>query len=154
MTPSFSFFLTLILAGAQASAQPTPPVAPKAQEEKTIPEPGWHRRVFEIKHADVGRLESLIRPFGVAVTSDPGLKAITVNAPPDAMGAIEELVKRLDVTRAFASWTRRSCVFAMVREEKPQEAFVTSHPRRGFTSSRSAGSPSTPQNRPAFASTA
>lgn len=54
-------------------------------------------RLFEIKHADVRAVAQVLQVFNVQMQRDDRLRAITVNASSEALRAIEEMIKRIDV---------------------------------------------------------
>jgi len=103
-----SLFLSTAL-GAQEHPKETPRAAEaeadkkraevdrkRAQEEALRPRPGETMRLFEIKHADVNKLCSLLALF--ARTSCNGdLRVVAVAGSPEVIAAVEDAVKRLDV---------------------------------------------------------
>jgi hypothetical protein len=83
----------LILLAASALAQdaaqaPAQPKKPDAQ------------RLFVLKYADPQQLSNLLRVFDAQTTPNTGFHALAIRANPDAMNAIEEAIKRLDVPAA------------------------------------------------------
>ncbi len=58
------------------------------------------KKLFILKYADPGQLRELISVFGGAVRQSPELHAITVEASPEAMRAIEDAIQKLDVPSA------------------------------------------------------
>jgi hypothetical protein len=81
------------------------PVATKAQEEarsgggaqKTErPPEAFGRKIVTIKYADVNQLASILRPLGFA-DGNRDMRVITIGGSPEAIVAMEEAIKRLDV---------------------------------------------------------
>ncbi|HEX3944637.1 MAG TPA: hypothetical protein VHW69_11165 [Rhizomicrobium sp.] len=77
-------------------AQKTETAAPPA----AAPAPHVLQRLFILKYADPGQLSQLLGVFGANVRQSPELHALTVEASPDSMRAIEEAVQKLDVPSA------------------------------------------------------
>jgi Bacterial type II/III secretion system short domain len=72
-----------------------------AQEASTEQKPAARQtRVFQVKYADVRDLEHVLDIFGYGMKANPDLHVLAVSAPPDAMNAIEDAIKRLDVPTA------------------------------------------------------
>ncbi len=80
-----------ILVAQQAA---TPPV------EVVKPEPARQQRIFQLKYADTRDLENVLAIFGYKIKTDRDLHVLAVSAPADAMAAIEDAIKRLDVPAA------------------------------------------------------
>jgi hypothetical protein len=87
--------LGLALAGALAAQ--TAAVAPPAQ---VVPDVPRQQRIFMLKYADARRVADVLAVFGYGIRSDSEMHAVAVSAPPDAMAAVEDAVKRLDVPAA------------------------------------------------------
>ena len=84
--------LGLALAGALAAQTAAPPPAP--------PELPRQQRVFMLKYADADHVASVLSVFGYGIRSDRNLHVVAVSAPAEAMSAIEDAIKRLDVPTA------------------------------------------------------
>jgi hypothetical protein len=76
-------WIALTLA-ALASAQP-------ATSTENVP------RMIPVHYVNVDRLRDLVSVPGVSVKSDTGMSVLVVTGRPDAVAAIEEMVKKLDV---------------------------------------------------------
>jgi hypothetical protein len=74
-----------------------------AQEQKKAdairPEPQV-QKLFVLKYADPTQIGNLVRVFAGNVTPNLAMHALAVSASPDAMTAIEDAIKRLDVPPA------------------------------------------------------
>jgi hypothetical protein len=55
------------------------------------------QKLIEVKYADVDRVASLVQGPGIGLRSDRGMHVIIVHGPPEAVAAVEEMVKKLDV---------------------------------------------------------
>ncbi len=67
-----------------------------AQEPK--PEtPRFVQKMIEVKHADVDRVARLINGAGLTIRSDAGMHVILAYGTQDAVAAVEEMVRKLDV---------------------------------------------------------
>lgn len=86
-------FVVQLLALPAAFAQ-TP--ASESSPERPAPEPVV-TDIYEVQHADVERLASLIRIFDVAVRSDPKVGALGLRGSKDRIEAALEALRRLDV---------------------------------------------------------
>ena len=74
--------------------------APKVQPQR-VPRAGDVQRVFEVHHAVPVELARLLSVFPATITYSGGrTRAIAVSAQPAVMAAIEETLKRLDVSEA------------------------------------------------------
>lgn len=58
------------------------------------------QRVFMLKYADARSISSVLEIFGYGIKANPDLHVVAVSAPPDAMAAVEDAIKRLDVPAA------------------------------------------------------
>jgi|ERR1035441_265151 hypothetical protein len=85
--------LGLTLAAVLA-AQTTPLV------ETRKPEPPNQQRVFMLKYADARHVADVLAVFGYGIRADRDMHVVAVSAPAEAMSAIEDAVKRLDVPAA------------------------------------------------------
>jgi hypothetical protein len=85
----------LAVAGALA-AQNTAVVPPPAQ----APELPRQQRIFMLKYADARHVADVLGVFGYGIRADRDLHVVAVSAPAEAMSAIEDAVKRLDVPTA------------------------------------------------------
>jgi hypothetical protein len=75
-----------------------------AQEQKKTeeaqpakPVPGGMQRLFILKYADVNQVSQLLNIFTGAVRPSPAMHALAVTGSAEAMAAIEDAIKRLDV---------------------------------------------------------
>lgn len=84
----------LALAGALAAQ--TAATVPPAQ----APEPPHQQRVFMLKYADARHVADVLAVFGFGIRADRDMHVVAVSAPAEAMAAIEDAVKRLDVPAA------------------------------------------------------
>lgn len=85
------FWMVLLLAVAAMAQQDTKAEKPAKQVEQ---------KLFILKYADPGQLSLLFTVFGASVRQSPELHAITVEASPEAMRAIEDAIQKLDVPSA------------------------------------------------------
>jgi len=85
-----------IIAAGIMLAQETP--APGHAETK--PPAAFKQRIFQLKYADVRDLANVLTVFGYGVQPNRDLHVLAVSAPAEAMAAIEDAVKRLDVPTA------------------------------------------------------
>jgi hypothetical protein len=85
----------LAMAGALA-AQNGITAPPPAQ----APEPPRQQRVFMLKYADARHVADVLRVFGYGIQADRDMHVVAVSAPAEAMSAIEDAIKRLDVPAA------------------------------------------------------
>ena len=102
----------LALAGTLAAqtAATVPPAAP--------PEPPRQQRIFMLKYADPRHVADVLSVFGYGIRADRDLHVVAVSAPAEAMSAIEDAVKRLDVPTA-APKDIDVVVSLMVASEQP-----------------------------------
>jgi hypothetical protein len=77
-------------------------VAAMAQQDTKAENPAkpMEQKLFILKYADPGQLRELFTVFGASVRQSPELHAITVEASPEAMRAIEDAIQKLDVPSA------------------------------------------------------
>ncbi len=54
-------------------------------------------KIIPVRYANVGRLSQLVQIPGVSVRADDQMRVLVVSGRPDAVAAIEEMVKKLDV---------------------------------------------------------
>jgi len=87
-------WMSWALGGALLAQQMTA-IPPPAQTE-----PARQQKVFELKYADADHLASVLSIFGYGIKSDRNLHVVAVSAPAEAMTAIEDAIKRLDVPTA------------------------------------------------------
>jgi hypothetical protein len=85
----------LAIAGALA-AQTAATVPPPAQ----APEPPREQRVFVLKYADARAIANVLSVFGYGIKADRDMHMVAVSAPAEAMVAVEDAIKRLDVPAA------------------------------------------------------
>jgi hypothetical protein len=83
----------LTIAGVLVAQTPAP-------AETAPPAPPSEKRIFPVRYADVGALAHVLSVFGYHIEPDRGLHVLAVSAPHDAMTAIEDAVKQLDVPAA------------------------------------------------------
>ena len=78
------------------------PVAMAQEQKKADEKPAAPlvQRLFVLKYADPNQIGDLIKVFTGNVTPNPSMHALAVSATPDAMTAIEDAIKRLDVPAA------------------------------------------------------
>jgi len=69
-------------------------------QKKEEPKQPQVQKLFVLKYADPNQVSNLIRPFTQMVTPNTDMHALAVSATPDAMSAIEDAIKRLDVPTA------------------------------------------------------
>src|SRR5580700_1270364 len=86
---------SLAVAGALA-AQNTAVVPPPAQ----APELPRQQRIFMLKYADARHVADVLGVFGYGIRADRDLHVVAVSAPAEAMSAIEDAIKRLDLPAA------------------------------------------------------
>lgn len=73
------------LAAQTATAVPPPAQAPHQQ------------RVFMLKYADARNVANVLAVFGYGIKADRDLHVVAVSAPAEAITAVEDAIKRLDV---------------------------------------------------------
>lgn len=83
-------FVYLLLAVAAFAAQ-------DGKKQETQPRKDVVQRLFILKYADPAQVRDLMRIFDASVSTSPDLHAITVEASPTAMRAIEDAVQKLDI---------------------------------------------------------
>ncbi|HTT65681.1 MAG TPA: secretin N-terminal domain-containing protein [Bryobacteraceae bacterium] len=105
--------LGLAMAGALAAQTPAAStvLAPP-------PEPPHEQRVFVLKYADAYHVANVLAVFGYGIKPDRDMHVIAVSAPPGAMTAIEDAIKRLDVPTAAAK-DIDLVVYLVVAAEQP-----------------------------------
>jgi hypothetical protein len=84
-------WMVLLLALAAMAQQDTKQEKPPKQVVQ---------KLFILKYADPGQLRELLTVFDASVRQSPELHAITVEASPEAMHAIEDAIQKLDVPAA------------------------------------------------------
>lgn len=87
-------FVCLLLAVAAFAAQDGKKQEPQPKKEVV-------QRLFILKYADPTQLRQLLGVFDSNVRESPDLHAITVEASPTAMRAIEDAIQKLDVPSAM-----------------------------------------------------
>ena len=87
-------FVYLLLAVAAFAAQDGKKAEPQPKKDAV-------QRLFILKYADPSQLRSLFGVFEANVRESPDLHAITVEASPTAMHAIEDAIQKLDVPSAM-----------------------------------------------------
>jgi hypothetical protein len=75
------------------------PLAAQEQKKEEPKEPQV-QKLFVLKYADPQQVNNLIRVFTANTNPDASMHAIAVSATPEAMAAIEDAIKRLDVPGA------------------------------------------------------
>src|ERR1700690_4520489 len=103
----------LAMAGALA-AQTVTTSPPPAQP----PEAPRQQRVFMLKYADARHVADVLRVFGYGIQADRDMHVVAVSAPAEAMSAIDDAVKRLDVPAA-APKDIDLVVYMVVGSEQP-----------------------------------
>jgi hypothetical protein len=103
----------LAVAGVLA-AQTATAVPPPAQ----APEPPHQQRVFMLKYADARNVANVLAVFGYGIKADRDLHVVAVSAPAEAMTAVEDAIKRLDVPAA-APKDIDLVVYLLVASEQP-----------------------------------
>ncbi len=68
-----------------------------AQEKKADEPVRFTQKIIEVHHVNVNALAELVRIPGVSVKADGNMRVLVVAGPPDAVSAIEEMAKKLDV---------------------------------------------------------
>jgi hypothetical protein len=104
--------LGLSVAGqlAAQTAAVAPPLAQTLQ-------PPRQQRVFMLKYADARNVAIVLDVFGYGIKADRDLHVVAVSAPAEAMSAIEDAIKRLDVPAA-APKDINLIVYLMVASEQ------------------------------------
>ena len=107
---------SLAMAGALAAqtASTLTAVPPPAQ----APEPPHQQRVFMLKYADARNVASVLAVFGYGIKADRDMHVVAVSAPAEAMTAVEDAIKRLDVP-ASAPKDIDLVVYMIVASEQP-----------------------------------
>lgn len=105
--------LGLALAG-ELAAQTAATAPPPAQ----APQPPHQQRVFMLKYADARHVADVLSVFGYGIRADRDMHVLAVSAPAEAMSAIEDAVKRLDVPAA-APKDIDLVVYLVVASEQP-----------------------------------
>jgi hypothetical protein len=70
------------------------------QEAARKPQTELVQKMFVLKYADPNQLGQLLRVFGGSFTPNAGMHVLAVNTTADAMAAVEDAIKRLDVPSA------------------------------------------------------
>jgi len=84
------------------------------------------RKVIQLKYADPNELNSLLSYWGANIRADRGLKALTVVGSKDAVEAIEEAVKKLDVPPPTPKDVELTAYFLLATREPSQAAALPS----------------------------
>ena len=105
--------LGLALAGALAAQTASTTAAPAPP-----PELPRQQRVFMLKYADARHVADVLGVFGYGIRADRDMHVVAVSAPAEAMSAIEDAVKRLDVPAA-APKDIDLVVYLVVASEQP-----------------------------------
>jgi len=87
--------LFVFMAAAALVAQDVVP--PPAE---TKPRPAVEQRIFQLKYADARDVAAVLGVFGYAINANRDLHVIAVSAPANAMTALEDAIRRLDVPAA------------------------------------------------------
>lgn len=104
----------LAMAGALA-AQTATAVPPPAQ----APEPPRQQRVFMLKYADARHVADVLSVFGYGIRADRDMHVVAVSAPAEAMSAVEDAIKRLDVPAAAPKDIDLVVYLVMASEQPP-----------------------------------
>lgn len=83
--------LLILLVGSAQAQDAKPAAAPDKQQVQ---------KLFVLKYADPQQLSNLLRVFDAQTTPNTGFHALAIRANENAMTAIEEAIKRLDVPTA------------------------------------------------------
>jgi hypothetical protein len=83
----------LALAGVLAAQTAVPPPGQP-------PELPRQQRVFMLKYADARHVADVLAVFGYGIRADRDMHVVAVSAPAEAMSAIEDAIKRLDLPAA------------------------------------------------------
>ena len=104
----------LALAGALAAQTAATTAPPPAQP----PDPPRQQRIFMLKYADARHVADVLGVFGYGIRADRDLHVVAVSAPVEAMAAVEDAIKRLDVSAA-APKDVDLIVYLVVASEQP-----------------------------------
>lgn len=85
------FLLAFMLLALPLAAQDNKQPEPKPDAGPTV------QKLFLLKYADPMSIYTLLRVFHASVTPNRDMRALAVDASPEAMNAIEDAIKRLDV---------------------------------------------------------
>jgi hypothetical protein len=69
-------------------------------QKKEEPKQPQVQKLFVLKYADPNQISNLVKVFTQNVTPNAAMHALAVSATPEAMSAIEDAIKRLDVPTA------------------------------------------------------
>jgi hypothetical protein len=108
--------ISLGLAVAAVLAAQTAVAPPPA--ETRPPEPLHQQRVFMLKYADARNIANVLAVFGYGIKADRDMHVVAVSAPAEAMTAVEDAIKRLDVP-ASAPKDIDLIVYLVVASEQP-----------------------------------
>lgn len=105
-----------------------------AQEKEPVK---WSQKVIPVHYVNVNRLANLVSINGVSVKPDDGMRVLVVAGPPDAVAAIEEMVKKLDVAPPRANieltvYLVSGISQARAGDELPQELASTAKQMHGL----------------------
>jgi hypothetical protein len=75
-------------------------LALSAQEQAKKPQPERIQKMFVLKYADPNQLVQLLQVFGGSYTPNASMHVLAVSTTPEAMAAVEDALKRLDVPSA------------------------------------------------------
>jgi hypothetical protein len=87
------FALMLFAALPLAAQEPKNPLLPQNASPRV-------QRLFILKYADPMQLSNLLKVFDASITQNHELHALAVSSSPEAMAAIEDAIKKLDVPPA------------------------------------------------------
>lgn len=99
----------LLLAAAAIGAQ-------DAKKTDAQPKKDVVQKLFILKYADPGQLTQLFTVFDAQVRQSPELHAITVEASPAAMHAIEDAIQKLDVPSALPKNVEMTCFLLLASD--------------------------------------
>jgi len=115
LAKSFSILTVVALLGV---SMPCSAQKEAKAEAATKPPEEWATKVFEVRHADVNHLATLLAPlFRGTIRPDSALKVIGVNVPKDTLPAIEDVIKRFDVPPAASRNIELTAYLLMASDE-------------------------------------
>jgi hypothetical protein len=116
------FLLALLLLALPLAAQEEKKAEPKPAPAPTV------QRLFMLKYADPQSLFNLLRVFHSNIVPDRDMRALSVDASPEAMAGIEDAIKHLDVPAA-APTNVDMTVYLVVGHEAESPTASTALPR-------------------------
>jgi hypothetical protein len=106
------------------------PLAAQDQKKEEAPKEPQVQKLFVLKYADPNQIANLIRVFTGNVTPNAEMHALAVSATKEAMTAIDDAIKRLDVP-ASSPQNVELTIWLLVGAgaEKPEEAMGSPAPK-------------------------